>query len=116
MPSFRGRHRLPGEDSFVAFETAGFQQPQVGRHHIAQRQLHHITWDQLGDVDAHCAAITERDSLVADLGMQRRNGTLRAVLVVRLTITGMMMPSVFSATKNDTAAAATSSSNNGFSN
>lgn len=44
--ALRGRQRFAGEDGFVAFETAGFQQPQIGRHHIAQRQSHRVAWEQ----------------------------------------------------------------------
>ena len=75
------RQGLAGEHRLVAFQAVGVQQAQVRRHDVADGQPHDVARHELGDVDRHRLAVAHRERRVAQLGVQRLDGQLGAVLV-----------------------------------
>jgi hypothetical protein len=57
------------------------QQAQVRRHDIADGQTHDIARHELGDIDRHRLAVAHRQRGVTQLGVQRLDRQLGAVLV-----------------------------------
>ena len=75
------RQRLAGEHGLVAFQPLGLQQPQVGRHDVADGEPHDVAGHQLGDVDRWRLAVAHGQGGVAQLRVQRLDRPLGAVLV-----------------------------------
>ena len=46
-----GRSRLAGQHRLVALELVHLEQPQIGRNHVADPQVHDVTRDELGHGD-----------------------------------------------------------------
>ena len=76
-----GRHRLSGQHGFVALELVRLQQPHVGRDHVADAQGHDITGHEVAHVEELLGAVAPHQGLVADVGVQRGDRDLGAVLV-----------------------------------
>ena len=75
------RDGLAGEDGLVALQLVGLQQPQVGGDQVTHAQGHHVAGDQLAHVQTLLFAVAPDQGLVADVGVQRGDRQLRAVLV-----------------------------------
>jgi TOTE conflict system, Archaeo-Eukaryotic Primase domain len=76
-----GRQRLAGEHRLLALQLGGGQQPQVGRHDLAELHVDHVAGDQVGDVHGAGVPVADHQAAVADTGVQRLGSLLRAVLV-----------------------------------
>ena len=76
-----GRPRLAGQHRLVALELVHLEQPQIGRNHIADPQMHDITRNQLCHGDLGRSAVAVDRGKMLDLGMQLLDRLLRAVLV-----------------------------------
>ena len=75
------RHRLAGEHRLVALELDRLEQPHVGRHDVADRQLHDVARYELDDVDALRHAVAHDERGVPDLRVQRLDRLLGSELV-----------------------------------
>ena len=78
---FDRRHRLTSQDSFVAFQLHGLDQTDIGRDEITHAKLDDVTRYQVPDIDSLGLLVSPHERLVMDVGVQRRDGDLGAVLV-----------------------------------
>ena len=75
------RPRLTGQHRLVTLELMHLEQPQIGRNHIANPQMHDVTRDELRNRELRRSPIAINHPEMLDLGMQLLNRLLRAVLV-----------------------------------
>ena len=75
------RHRLPGQDAFVALELVDLEQAQVGRHDGPDAQCHHVTRHEFRDRYPARPAIPPDLGLMSNLSPKGRHGQLRPVFV-----------------------------------
>jgi hypothetical protein len=73
--------RLTGEHRLVALEAIRLGQPQVGRHDVTHPQANHVPGHQSHDVDLLRPPVALDERRAADLGVQRLDRLLGAVLV-----------------------------------
>ena len=73
--------RLAGQHRLVALELVHLDQPQIGRHDVADPQMHDISRDELRDVELGRRTVAIDGGQMLDLGMQLLDRLLRAVLV-----------------------------------
>ena len=76
-----GGLRLARQHGLVTLELVCRQHPQVGRHDVADAQVHDVSRNDPGDVDLARLAVALDERQVLDLGMQRLDCLLGAVLV-----------------------------------
>mmetsp|Transcript_13814 Transcript_13814/g.41625 ORF Transcript_13814/g.41625 Transcript_13814/m.41625 type:complete len:901 (-) Transcript_13814:391-3093(-) len=77
------RHRLSGQRALIHQQAAALHQLAVGRHHVAQLEMHHIAGHQLGRVQHAKGAVAAHARLGAQLRLERRH---RVAGVARLPV------------------------------
>ena len=73
--------RLACQHRLIALQTVHLQQAQIGRNDVADPQVHNVTRNDLGNGDLGRLPVAIDKRQVPDLGVQRLDRLLRAVLV-----------------------------------
>jgi hypothetical protein len=73
--------RLTGQHRLVALQRIRAQQPEIGRHDVAHRELHDVTRNKGRHIDGDRLGVTQGQRLVTQLRVQLLEGARRAVLV-----------------------------------
>jgi hypothetical protein len=79
------RYGLAGRHRLVALEAVRLQQPQIGRHHVADRELDHVSRDQRGQVEGGGLAVAEGQGGVSQLICSPTKADTKAVLISRIS-------------------------------
>ena len=75
------RHRLPGQDAFVALALVDVEQAKVGRNEGPDAERHHVTRNEVRDGHPTRLAVPPNLGLLSNLSPERRHGLFCPVFV-----------------------------------